>query len=438
MKDFNIFQLAVLGFFILAALVGVILFAGFRAKQPEEAFANEIVLWGTMDDAEMGLLLWGTTERLGSANFKVLYVEKRPQDFERDLLEALASGTGPDLILLPQDEILTYANKLRVIPFEYFPERAFKDTFVEEGELYLGQGGLIGLPLSIDPLVLYWNRTTFASAGLVEPPSHWDEFFALARDLTVRSSAGTILRSAVALGEFANVTHAKDILSALILQAGNPIMRRDESGVLEVVLAESSPSLPLVPAESALRFYIDFSSPTKAIYSWNRSLPLSRDAFIAGDLALYIGYASEVADIRAKNPNLNFDVAMLPQARDTGTIATFGRMQALAVTLVSQYSGDAWKAAQILSSQEAQELWSEVSRLPPVRRDLLAEKPTDDARAAVFYEAAIQAHGWLDPSPRESNAIFRDMVEDAVAGRARISGAVGRAAGELGALLQSR
>ncbi len=438
MKDSNVFQLAVLGFFFVAALVGVILFAGYRAKPPEGALANEVTLWGTVSEAEMGPFLFETAERLSEKNFKVRYVAKRPEAFERELLEALASGSGPDLLLLPQDEILRYADKLRVIPFEFYPERTFKDTFVEEGELYLGRDGLIGLPFSIDPLILYWNRTIFSSAGLVRPPAYWDEFFLLARDLTIRSDAGTILRSAVALGEYANVTHAKDILATLIFQAGNPIVRRDSAGDPQAVLAEGSPVLATSPADAALRFYIDFSNPLKPTYSWNRSLPTSRDAFIAGDLATYLGYASEVADIRAKNPNLNFDVAMVPQARESGTKATHGRMLALAVTLNARFADDAWRAAQIMSSAEAQQLWSELSLLPPVRRDLLEQKPSDDARAALFYEAAIQARGWLDPDPAESAIVFRDMVEDTVAGRSRIGVATLRAQSELGALLSAR
>ncbi|MDP3735580.1 MAG: extracellular solute-binding protein [bacterium] len=438
MKDSNIFQLTVLGLFFVAALVGVILFAGFRAVPPEGAFAHEVVLWGTIDERDMGELIKATADRLGEAAFRVRYVEKRHEAFERDLLEALASGVGPDLILIPQDEILTYANKLRVIPFEFYPERAFKDTFIEEGELLLTSKGLLGLPFSIDPLVLYWNRTTFASAGLVEPPRFWDEYFALARDLTVRNEAGTIVRSAVALGEFANVTNAKDIFAALVFQAGNPIVERDEHNRPVSVLAASGSDRLLSPAEAALRFYIDFSNPVKPTYSWNRSLPTSENVFLAGNLATYLGFASEVPGLRAKNSNLNFDVAQLPQARDTGVRATFGRMQALAVTLSTAFGNDAWLAAQILTSAETLKLWSEISLLPPVRRDLLVAKPADDARAAIFYDAALQSRGWLDPRPRQSDAVFRDMVEAAVSGRERISGAVFRAHGELSVLLQGR
>ncbi len=436
MKNSNIFQLVVLGLFFAAALVGVILFAGFRAKPPEGAFAHEVVIWGTVSARAMDELIDATVERLGEVAFRVQYVEKRHEAFERDLLEALASGVGPDLILIPQDEILTYANKLREIPFEFYSERAFKDTFVEEGELLLTSKGTMGLPFSIDPLVLYWNRTTFASAGLVEPPRFWDEYFALARDLTLRNEAGTIVRSAVALGEFANVTNAKEIFAALVFQAGNPIVERDDRDSPVSVLDARETDRSASPAEAALRFYIDFSNPVKPTYSWNRSLPTSENVFLAGNLATYLGFASEIPGISAKNPNLNFDVAMLPQARDTGVRATFGRMQALAVTLNTPFGDDAWRAAQILTSAETLKLWSEISLLPPVRRDLLTLKPADDARAAIFYDAALQSRGWLDPRPRKSEAVFRDMVEAAVSGRERISGAVSRAHGELSALLR--
>ena len=53
--------------------------------------------------------------------------------------------------------------------------------------------------------------------------------------------------------------------------------------------------------------------------------------FVKEDLALYFGYGSERADIMAKNPHLNFDIAPVPQIRGNKTQVTFGRMQGIAI-----------------------------------------------------------------------------------------------------------
>ncbi len=42
----------------------------------------------------------------------------------------------------------------------------------------------------------------------------------------------------------------------------------------------------------------------------------SKNMFLAGDLALYFGFASELDDLKNKNPNLNFDVTLFPQTGD--------------------------------------------------------------------------------------------------------------------------
>ena len=50
---------------------------------------------------------------------------------------------------------------------------------------------------------------------------------------------------------------------------------------------------------------------------------------------MYFGFASGLPDLRLKNPNLNFDVAM-PQTKDYTKNITFGRMVGLAIPRNSQ------------------------------------------------------------------------------------------------------
>jgi ABC-type glycerol-3-phosphate transport system substrate-binding protein len=434
-KDLNFFQLGLLGAFMGAGVLGVILFATFRGGGGDESFKSEIVMWGTLHDDDVDDLVDALKDKVGKDNFKVSYIEKRKENFEFELLNALASGTGPDIFLVPQDEILKYEDKIFLLSFETYPERIFKDTFIEEGELYLRSNGVLALPFSIDPMILYWNRTMLTSAGVPSPPKSWNELFDLARVLSLRDESRNIIKSAVALGEFANVSHAKDIISVLTLQAGNAIVHRDLADMPVSVFSQRTPGASVSSAEAALRFFIEFSNPVKPTYSWNRSLPLSTDAFTAGDLALYLGYASERSALRAKNANINFDTTGLPQALDTGVKATFGRMQAVAIAKNTPHISDAFRAATILSSKDAGEIWTEISGLPPVRRDLLAQKPVD-AFGAVLYDSALQSRAWLDPNPQETDAIFRDMIEASISGREKISEAVNRADRELQELLR--
>src|SRR5690606_38217983 len=108
---------------------------------------------------------------------------------------------------------------------------------------------------------------------------------------------------------------------------------------------QTSPSL-----ESALRFYTNFSNPSQESYSWNAALRNSRDAFLAGELAIYFGYASEIQGLRQQNPNLNFDAALMPQTRDVATTMTFGKMYGFAIARATPNISTAFTVASTLTT----------------------------------------------------------------------------------------
>jgi hypothetical protein len=56
--------------------------------------------------------------------------------FDADVLNALAEDRGPDLLLLPHEELVAYRSKLQPIPFENFPERDFRNLYIDGAELW--------------------------------------------------------------------------------------------------------------------------------------------------------------------------------------------------------------------------------------------------------------------------------------------------------------
>jgi ABC-type glycerol-3-phosphate transport system substrate-binding protein len=425
------FQLILTGLFALFIIGGVIAFAAFRANKDSDA--TKTVLWGTVESKTINKLL-ADARITNKKEINVDYVKKNIITFEQDLVEALAKGAGPDMILLPHDLILSQSDKAYIIPYKSFSERLFKDTFIQGSELFLSPGGVIGLPFSVDPIVMYWNRDIFVSEGLPKPPKTWDEFFSLSDKLTKRDVNGNITQSIVALGDFRNVLHAKEILTTLTIQSGDPIIILDKAGRMRSVLGDRF-GTSLVPAEEALRFFTEFANPSKTTYSWNRSLPDSLTAFLGGKLAVYFGYASEISSIRDKNPNLNFDVATLPQIKDSRVPATYGDMQALVILKSSPNITASYIAVTTLVSDQLALNWSKASGLPPTKISLLLDKPTD-AYKSVFYNSAIITKAWFDPSPRETSKIFSDMVDNVTSGKLRLSDAVREASASIGDILR--
>lgn len=423
------FQLIFTGILVLAAIAGAILFA--VAKSDTSSSAVELVMWGTLPGQTVSSFLADVSaDNRDTVN--ISYIEKNPTSFESELIAALARGQGPDLVFLPQDLIVKQGDKFFVLPFDNFSERLFKDSFIEGSELYMKSDGVIGLPFSLDPMVMYWNRDIFSNAGQALPPASWTELYTLAPKIIQKDANGNLTQSLVAFGAMRNVSHSKDIVALLSIQAGTPIVSYGPQGSLQSSFG--SQGTGLVPAEQAVNFFTEFSNPVKPSYSWNSSMPLDKNAFLSGKLALYFGYASELSGIRAANPNLNFDVAVIPQV--SGKKATFGRMMGIAVLKASPNIAAGFTAAMTLTSSAIEAKWVAASGFPPIRRDLLTSLPSDAYRA-VFYQSALMSRAWLDPYREATSDIFNRLVENVTSGKMRTSEAVQGASFEIDNLFRT-
>lgn len=426
MSKFQLILLIVFGAFILIA---VILFS--MSRGGGVALPN-IVIWGDIPASDFNGLLDTSGLRNNSVAI-IQYVEKPNATFDADFTEALALGSGPDLVILSQENFWKQRNKLLLIPSSSISQKDFTSTFIEEGELFYSADGTYALPLIVDPLVLYWNRDLFSKASIALPPKFWDEIYGYAQKLTEKDNAGNIVKSAIALGEAKNIPNSKDILALLMLQAGTPITSLT-SGSLRAEL-NSNFNLPIIPAQAALDFYTQFSNPAKPFYTWNRSLKSAGTMFTSGDSAMYIGYASELKNLLARNPTLNLGITLLPQSRVSNKAITFSRISALAIVRSSKNSSAALNIALTLVSKDVMTNLSKILSLPPTRRDLLSTKPTNLAQS-VFYDAAIQSKGWLDPDDSKTTQIFTDMIDSVTSGRARTSEALSTAGDQINALIK--
>lgn len=425
------FQIVILAVFGVIILIAVLIFSGFipGLRGPGSGLSGDVIIWGTIPATQISKQI----EDLNRINkpIVVTYIEKDRNTFDRELTEALASGVGPDIIMLPRELIYRHADKVYPIPYATLSERDFRNTFVQEGELYLTQVGILALPFRLDPLVMYFNRDILTNAGISLPPKTWEEILAITPNLVSKDSSGNLTKSAVSFGEFNNVFYAKDILALLTMQAGNPIVVKTNSGYQSVF--GDAVGISLKPADEAVRYFTNFSNPVQPIYSWSRSLQNSRDAFLSGSLAFYFGYASDLFGLRNQNPHLNFDVAKVPQTKGATVVITIGNIDGLALLKTSRNLQAALEVATLMTGPDFLLKLAQNTFLPPPRRDILANKPTD-AYMNVFFDSALMARGWIDPSPADTYAIFKELIDNVVSGRLRVAEAVMNASGELAKL----
>ena len=424
MKNLTPLQIILSGVFIIAILAATLIFAGVLPglKDKGPSGASQINYWDTIPQPQIRVIADTFSKRFGAS---IKYREIEESKYLETIIDALASGNGPDVWRIPNDVLLKNIQKARFTMTTVYPERTFREKYLDEASLLIFPQGIVGFPANIDPLVLYWNKTLFRGASISGAPKTWAQFITASEKLTRMDSSKNIIQAGAALGDFSNVDHAKDILSLLIMQSGNPLARLVTQGTGQNIKVKFDSALDeigqeaLPAVESSLRFFNDFSDPRKSSYSWAGSLPDSIDYFIQGKLAMYIGYGSEYKTIKEKNPHLDFDITEIPQiSQDTPDKMTFGRMS---VYIISRQSTQAEQTTALrfidfMSTPEVQSILISDTPKAPVLRSSLAKLP-DDPILSIIYNSVIKSVSWLEPGPQETYNIFKDMTRSIATGR---------------------
>lgn len=430
MKNIGL-QNIIMGTFVFAAVVALLVFSGLiKVGQDTQEARGSVTVWGTIPFSTMQKYI----EQSKTKNLNVNYQVQDLVTYESDLVNAIAAGNGPDLFIMPHEDILRNKDKIFEVPFGNLPRRDYTNRYIREAELFLTDTGVLALPVSVDPLVMYYNKSLMSSAFVLDVPEFWDEVIAFTPDLTVGDANGRISISGAALGTFENISSAKAILSSLLIQNGNDLVDIDPvSGKYRSTLALNQDNFN--QTKQALEFYTSFADLNNANYSWNEALPRSLDMFIAGDLGLYFGRASELADIRRKNPNLDFDVALLPQLRGGTSKSTFGYMNGIAISKQSKnITGALQVASSLTGADTAGSLSSEISQVP-ARIDLLRNKP-EEAYLTLFYNSAIISDGWIDPAPKLTNPLIQGLIRNVNTGGLSVSESISRTHTDLNTILE--
>ena len=429
----SIFQVILIGIFGVGALIGLFVFATYSGNNNSSSAVGTVVIWGTLsgDDIQAALTTIGQTEKLLK---NVSYVQKDPSTLPGDLSSAIATGSAPDLVLASQENLRALAKFMTTIPSATLSESAFTNTFVEEGSLFAAADGYYGVPFLIDPLALFSNRTILSSNGIAKPPSTWEALAGLVPNVAILTPTRQISRGLIALGTYDNVHNARGILSAIFLQAGAPLSEYSSNiGLASNLGISASSGTP--PGQAAVGFYTQFADTSKVSYTWNASLQDSRQAFLSGDLALYLGYASESRYFAAANPNLNFIVTPIPQPATALTKSTYGLVYAFMIPRGAKNPSGGYQAAVLLTNSAEQDVSASATGLAPATLNQLAVAPSDPT-AAVAYSEALYAKGWLSPSPANTDAVFSSMIDSVITGRSNLNVALTTAERSLTSLLQ--
>lgn len=412
--------LIVFGFF---TLIGVAVFAGYidiGGSSKTATPSGKVTLWGTLNERPMNAFLKATEAK--NQTFSIDYVQKDSASYEQALIEALASGKGPDLFLVTPDMFWRERDKMYVIPYASMPLQNYNASYMDIARAYTSQDGIYALPLFIDPIVGYWNKDMFGSVGLANPPKLWKELPELSKKLSIVENDFSITKSAVALGEYRNILNAKEILSLMFFQTGSPILKINNDQNLVTALDEFIGDQSDNPLVIALSYFMQFSNPTSgSTYSWNASFTNDRNQFLSGNLAYYFGLGSEIASIRKTNPNLNFALAIVPQLKDDGAKITSGLLYGLAMSKQTKNLPLAsYVLGQLTSKEKMTIMLSSFAEAgltySPARREMIPNNP-EDPYATTLYQSALISKSFIDPNPSVTDSIFSEMISDIKSGK---------------------
>ena len=363
----------------------------------------------------------------------------RPEEYETELLNALAEDRGPDMFTMANTDVGEHLTKLQPLPpttklaYEVTQHslNVKNETFIEVRELpsitpgqlrnqflevvsgdVITQNQVWALPFSMDVLVMFFNRDLLDNAGIPLPPNTWTELQAQVQQLTFQDTNGNLVQSGVGLGRADNVAHAFEILSLLMMQNGAEMIINGRAGFH--LIPPTASDRDYNPGPEALSFYTDFANELKEVYTWNAAMPNSIDAFAQGKLALLFGFHSDIPVIEAKRQgNLNFGVAPVPQIDDRPEV-NLARYWVTGVSRKSINVDAAWDFIQFASKAEQARLFLAATGQPTALRTLVAEQIQDD-NLNPFATELLTSQSWYHGTNVDAarNA-FATMIADVI------------------------
>ena len=391
--------------------------------------------WGVFDDrtAFDGVIRGFQNQ---NPNVIVSYRQFSFGDYEKEVVDALAAGRGPDIWMIHNTWLPKHLDKLAPLPGRLkgtdkpaMTFKEFQNQFVDVAVNDLtSEGQIYAVPLYVDTLALYYNKDSLNNAGITVPPKNWEEFNVAVEQLTKLDDSGNIVRAGAAVGTAKNINRSTDILTALMLQSGVQMTDFDN---VNATFAKSVDRTPV--GETALKYYTDFANPSVRNYTWNDSQHYSIDAFTEGNAAMMFNYSHQINALNEKASRLNYAVAPMPQISNTD-IKNYANYWAVAVSKNSLASNEAWKFLSYLASKEGTSGYLAQTFRPSARRDII-DIQKNDLTLGVFANQVLTAKSWYQIDSSAVESIFAEMIDDVNFGRLSVREALQNAESEVNVLM---
>ena len=183
----------------IGVAVIILLFLVIRMFTGAKSSSSTITWWGLWEDSSVITPLISAYESQHQG-VKITYVSQSQQDYRERLTSSLAKGEGPDIFAFHNSWVPMFRSSLDALPASVMNPADYAKTYYPIASSDLTSGSsIVGVPLEYDALTLFVNQDIFDKAGKT-PPASWDDFRALAKQLTVKDDQGVITQAGAAMG----------------------------------------------------------------------------------------------------------------------------------------------------------------------------------------------------------------------------------------------
>jgi len=398
---------------IVGLIIISIVFLGIKFHKAKPTPVS-LEIWGIIDDSKIFSPIIDNFQKKYPYT-RINYTLKDKNTYYEDLLKAFSDNQAPDIFMLWNSNLPYYENKISYLDLKKDKDLNLFDldqTYpqIAKNELLKGDY-LLGIPLYVDSLALYYNRDIFNYYNIALPPATWEEVLNLISRLRRINNQGQITRAAIALGSPYNVRWNFDIISALMMQYGSNIIDIDKKQTTfkyDLLINDKKIS----PGEEALKFYTQFSDSRSRYYNWNDNFTDSVIAFSKGETTMLIGYNQAQKIIKEYSPNLNYGIASLPQfAGNSSNKINYGDTMSLVVSQNSKYPEECWQFLKFLAQKDAAEFYYLQTKNPPARLDLI-QNYVNEPISGIFTRQILTSQNWHQYDFQEITKIFQEMIED--------------------------
>jgi multiple sugar transport system substrate-binding protein len=241
-------------------------------------------------------------------------------EFENKLVQAAATGQFPDIALVDQGEIPSFASQGIIADLtkqvEGWPGKSQILPNILEADHY--ENKYWGAPFLTNATALFYNAEELKAAGISSPPGNWEELSADAKKLTTGNTYGFCFS--------ANATEeGSSVFEPFLWQAGGDITTIGDQASVEAL-------------EYVNSFVAEGSAP-KSVLSWGQNDVANQ--FVAGSCAMMVNGPWELEAMEAE---AKFDWKVSPLPEGVEAASSLGGEQ-----LVISKNADveaAWKVAE--------------------------------------------------------------------------------------------